>query len=549
MKSPKTHLTRVGLALLLLSSCFAFSQSTPGGVYSPSYWIANENDANNRLGTVGNYHSLNLLNLQAEMIEEEITLPQNYTAFFVLQPTTEPSALDFLQLGNIVVFGDHIQQGEDSFPLENTKGQPTIIAMQVQQPSHYGMQLGQNIQIVNMGLFDMAELVLFDRVLEREELRKVSSYLALKYSITITENDESAWRDYWRPSKSTSGNSSQDQKGRFYWDTQIDRLYKNRVIALGRSDREDFFQSQTITTSGEEVKIALGGFETLGTMPKVKMEDQSFLVFSEKKYAQTSNLECANAKTHPLEHWKFQLQDWSSETNELLISVAIDGEFDATDSLFLFDGEVIQYLPVISASTSQITYSVSLKELKGFRHYFFKRSHFKECEELEITTLDEELTVTLEEGDLGKKIEIQSLETGYTTLNPLEKNQFSQSLSQGQYIVSLVDGDGKYEKSNVVSIKPSVLQADVAGIKPQLEVFPNPVARGMEVSIRITNLPSEGDVNLLVVDSKGRRMYNKVLNYSPEILETLTLEMPGTYTVMAIQGESLYSQKLIVSAQ
>ncbi|KAB2805370.1 T9SS type A sorting domain-containing protein [Phaeocystidibacter luteus] len=523
--------------LLLLSSIligahtFAQNAPNPGGVQAPTTWMAQE-DA---LSTIGNYHSFNLEQALDASEMDALSLQGSSTVFMVIQPNENPSGTLLFHLGDVAIFDDHVEMRGESMSTELKKGEPTLLTYQIQRPSHYALRTSSSYDVHSSSAFEIGELIIFDGILSREQLRKVNSYLALKYSVTITENDKAQWRDYWTPENG------------HYWDTRIDRLYKERVIGLGRSDAERFYQTQTVTTKGDALWLSLGSIADEGTMPASTIDDESFVIFSEKdsKVSTASSCRIEDGVAHPLSQWKFQLQNWSSDESTLILRVKSVDRVELKDSLFLYDGTVVQYLPLVGMTDGFWKYEVDLSNLQDFRHYFFTTNPQMECEDESIEVIDNQIVVN-ERGMSAWDVEVQSLTDGSTVLNRVNGSSTSRFATAGQYVVSILDTNGNYRMMQVVSIGEESVE-DIALSGPELKIYPNPIERGREATLEINDLPEmEGDVSITVTDARGRIMSQSEREYSPNIVHPVRLNMPGIYTVIVRQGNSAYSLKHIV---
>jgi len=517
------------LYLCVLLSGVISAQQAPGGVEKPLLWYA-EADV---VSTIGNYHSFDLLQLaETHLLDSE--LPGSSTLFFVLKPSRDGATEAFLNIDGIQLFGDRIEHHGQVIELEYVEGEPCIVSLQVQRPVSYARRRLQGAEVFDPALFDIAELIAFPRILSREELRKVNSYLALKYSITITQNEHAQWRDYWMPNNA------------HYWDTRIDRLYDHRVLGLGRSDKEGFYQTQTISSSGDEVRVSLGEVLAPGEMPESDLEDESFIIFSEKERSNANWGSCDNRvrNVHPLENWKFQLQNWGSTETELFIRVKAADKSLLSDSLFLFDGQVVEYLPLVNSNIEFWTYSVSLNTLLSFRHYFFTTDPTIECEDISVEVIDDQIVVqnrASQEWDF----EVQSLQDGFTTLDRISDEKATRYIGSGQYVVSIINPADGSRVQRIVSVNPGQSLDPTAG--PDIRIFPNPVESGQTATLLVSGLPSSESLDITVTDAAGRIWTTGKVNYEETVERPIVLVTPGLYTVIIRQGTTIYTLKHIVA--
>lgn len=520
---------RLLLAYLIISPLFAVAQQSPGGSVTPDIWQATPSDSI----FVGNYQTIDLHQITSSQTDIEFDRPS--TLFFVLKPNFEDVTGElFLKIGEVEIYDSHIDLATCTIDFDVDVDAPIILTLKVQRPSRYGMFRDEEVMIGNTQLFSVAELIIYNEILPREVQRKVNSYLALKYSISITHNEQSQWRDYW-----SSG-------GLHYWDTRIDRVYDNRVLGIGRSDQENLYQSQTIGGASDDMWIALNHFEQRGTMPLAQIDDQSFIVFSEKNdesRGSITNCDLSEENPHPLTRWKFQLQSWSSSEKYLYIRIPDDQQKD--DSLFLSDGRIIQYIPVSSKELDLITYRVDLEGLQDFRHYFFVTRNHSRCDDVDIVVNGNEISATLQYPEIDIwALEIQSLQDGNLSRHVLQGQSGSASVNRGQYLVSILDSGDQIIDSKVVWVDgESVSDADLVNIR----VFPNPAAQNSMTTLTVDNLPAGDALRIVVLDAQGKVLDSHSLTSTSHVEQHIQTSVPGLYSVMIHQGSSIYAVKFVVS--
>ena len=106
----------------------------------------------------------------------------------------------------------------------------------------------------------IAELVGFNKVLPANKVRRVESYLAIKYGITLNNSDGATAGDY----KSSSGS--------LIWDASNNSTFHNDVIGIGRDNNSDLIQKQShqlddstriyLSTLNASNSGNIGGFST-----------------------------------------------------------------------------------------------------------------------------------------------------------------------------------------------------------------------------------------------------------------------------------------------
>ncbi len=528
----KTYFKESFLCLLLLSFSNLYSQVDPGGVSGHDIWYQ-KNDAQD---VIGNYKTFDLLNFESQNKLEELSSYSSLTAFFVLKVKGQPVGAKFIDFGEFHLFDNRIEFQDYSKTINYDSEEGDIIAIQAQLPKRYSVKTDWRVLIGDTSVFSMAEFIAFPRILDREELRKVSSYLALKYSITITENQDAKWRDYI-----TSKNAH-------YWDSGIDKYYKNRVIGIGRSDKDSLYQTQTISNKDLDLKISLGYEVEEGKMPNKIMGDESFIIFSERNLKNMKPTSClmSNPNKNPLRAWKFKLKNWSSIETDLKLEVEIENALDVSDSIFIYDGNNYRYLALSSNDSTKAYYTVKLDSLQNGVNYYFTLSKQKSnCTDLDIQVQGNDVVIS-NSIDENWQAEYHSLETGLSIVDQVDVRNTSRRLENGQYLITIKDSEGVSQKSEVVMITSQGGNGVELNNGPELTVYPNPMKRGEVSHLSIKNIPNKGDLNLTIVDANGREVISKNLAYQNEILESIKISIPGTYTIIATQSNTIYTLKLVV---
>ncbi|TNE30821.1 MAG: T9SS type A sorting domain-containing protein [Bacteroidetes bacterium] len=512
--------------LIVFSSLFSVNlsaQKAPGGVDDYSVWALDGNKL-----PVSNYRALDLVEDFLDLNPEDFNFGKTSTLFFVLKPRTSGSSDLYLKSGDISIYGDRIQHGRVSTPLTFHQDRPVIIAIEIQRSSRYSLRANQELRLGDSTLFSLAEMIVYTGVLSRVDRRKISSNLALKYGLPITENESPKWRDYIASSN------------RLYWDTRIDRLYANRVLALGASRHEDFWQTQTLSETDWDICLALDFIADQGDMPDVYVADGSFIVFSEKSEEESLLWSCENLhETHPLHDWKFHIQDWNSPAQSVLVRVPRVGKQE--DSLFVTDGSQMFFAPQVNISLNTITYEVALSPLQNDIHYFFTNRTTQDCLDsiYQVQGNDVNVVAPVQNGTF----QIQSLGSGFVESVNLMDGKASVSRSEGQYLVSLQDSAGNEYASKVLYVRN---ESPGAQVDFDMRLYPNPLGSGQTATLEINNLPSEEDLTITVTDAMGRVLQSESVLHASHIKYMLTEYVPGLYTVVVRQGERLYTLKFVV---
>ena len=522
------------LAFVLVGSNAAFAQQGPGGVGAFSSW--QQGSDNSEL--VNNYATIDLLDFTANTDVEALALEGASTLFFVLQTKqpTQTGAL-FLRLGDISVYDDHITYGRGSVSLTSKHNQePRIIAIEMQRPRPVGFAPNTTIEVGDTSLFSMAELIVYNGKLSREERRKVNTYLALKYSVPITKNEQPQWRNYLTSAQGT------------YWNTTQDFVYGENVIALGRSDAQALFQSQTRTASGGDLMLALDGFVLWGDMPKVSIVDESFVVFSQREDQGTSSLLCGDNEQHPLYSWKFHLQDWHSDAENMVLRVKHPETIEKLPEVYITDGAEGFAIPLLGYACNHALYKIPFDKLENGRHYFFTSSEgLKTCERI---TVECQRGIVSVQGDLmteGWTVELSSLTDDQHQAYSLGAELLQIHCPEGQQLLSLRNAQGVLQTTVAIDgswCKNQSGQSTAPLLRASL--FPNPVGSGRDATLLVEGLTKDIPVEISVMNALGSIVSNETINGKAMVEYNISLEVAGVYIVRAIQGDKTVTLRLVV---
>ena len=510
----------------------AQSPVAPGGVQGSALWSRHGDSSD----FFANYHSINLLKLRQQADSNIPPMQGATTLFLVLKPNfTTSNGAQFMELGDIVLYDNQLTHVTSTTAQDFSDGQPKILTLSMQRSPRFKTSIIPELHIVDSTLFSVAELIYYPRLNNRADIKKVNSYLALKYSVPITGVTDMNWRDYWAEDSSR------------YWDFNTDKMYDLRVLGLGRSSDEDFYQSQTLASNGSYIRLSLNGAMPQGEMPSVAINEDAFLIMSERvPESLSSYLNCMNDGSNPLGNWKLKPHQWGSAALYLYISVDPPSKGSVSDSIWLTDGLTYIWVPQIS-STAKVTFQVPLASVQSGMHYFFTDVKGDPCDEVVIGTTDQILTIDNFTDLGGLTARIMNYQSGLMIDEPLT-NHLERPIERGQYQVWVLDPDGKVLAERVVRDGGSALPKDPR-LLPSLKLLPNPIPAGGATQLVIENLPSESPLGIYLYDAVGQLIASKTSNYQNGMAVQLSAPTAGLYTVTVLQDKVSYSQKLLVVGQ
>jgi hypothetical protein len=280
---------------------------------------------------IGNYPVLTLDQSQVQSLEN-IASETKGTLFLVLGTNDSLTNDPLFQIGRIKVFRQHVLLAGDSIPLEHDIAEkPRMVRLS------YSLNKGNRFYpptVIRDSNTFISECIFFKKLLKPQQIRRVETYLALKYSINITANSNPNLRSY------VSG------RGDKLWNNLSDSRFNTEVMALGRVDSLGWKQTQTYTVDGKSIQISLDSNSTSLNMPPVTLPNNSLLVLSKSAFAPESS-PCGAAIGQRL--WKIKVNGWVPSGGFFYIT--FDRTLDEMDYPVLTNGTHNRQLTVKTIGT------------------------------------------------------------------------------------------------------------------------------------------------------------------------------------------------------
>lgn len=288
---------------------------------------------------VGNYAVLDTDTPEVANGLTRIASEQSGTLFLVVRPNTDDSlsAECLLRVGPVRLFRDRVEVDGLEVSIPPIGRKPAMVKVK------YQGRVGPWYRRPKVKISDeieLAEVIYYKDILRRKEVRVVESFLAMKYSINITENKEKEWRYY------------ADIKDEKVWSPASDGMYDKEVLALGRLDRAGFYQSQTFSSDSRSIRLSLDTISVLGAMPERDIRDGSLLILSQRKNdnQQSNSGECGSSRfVHP---WKLKFVNWDSPAEYLHLK--IDTSLEKTQGAQITNGK--DRFPIVMHVRNETTY-------------------------------------------------------------------------------------------------------------------------------------------------------------------------------------------------
>lgn len=157
---------------------------------------------------------------------------------------------------------------------------------------------------------------------------------------------------------------------------------------------------------------------------------------------------------------------------------------------------------------------------------------------------------TIEQSRNGREFTGIGNITGSGTTHQISTYQFFDEqpiIGIGYYRIKQTDYDGKFDFSRIIAVEYDPFE-DQALKGTALLIYPNPVA-GKEIRVAVNNKFVEEDMELSILDTKGRLYLLENITLSDNMLDVgieKSVLTPGLYTIRLTGQSGVYTGKLIV---
>ncbi|MBK7872694.1 MAG: hypothetical protein IPJ74_19460 [Saprospiraceae bacterium] len=247
----------------------------------------------------------------------------------IATPTTSP-ALPTLQNNITSVVGIDFGTTANSYNLYFNAVSGAVTHAPAPSVVNNAMRIGLQVDNTDPWRGGIHEVIIYNRELTAIELQRVNSYLALKYGVTLTtDNDGDATAFETISGSVTEGDYVASDGMTIYWDASANSAYHNSVAGIGKDMCTELLQKQSKSVNtGEILTVALGSvIETtnaLNTNPIT--DDVSFLVWGHNNGSTdfSSDAGGTNATVRMDRVWRVQRTDWTDQN----ITMKFDGYDD-----------------------------------------------------------------------------------------------------------------------------------------------------------------------------------------------------------------------------
>lgn len=258
-----------GLILLISLCTYGLLQAQSSKFMSPIHWDL-DLGIEERSSTI-NFHPALSFPTISEEYQKDLGDLKSYSFFMVLTQENE-SSIGQLRIGDDLVLFEHdVVKSRQSFEIEDTEAKPkffTLIDSNGPKVQPTTLKIGsQSDSLKFKG--KVAEIIVYDRRLDKKQRRKVESYLAIKYGIPLHESSAYV---------SSTGDS--------IWYSKDHTEYKHRVSLLGRDDESGLYQKQTLHSYGDfNVGIALDRLTYLNAENIGQFDDLEYITCADNGHS------------------------------------------------------------------------------------------------------------------------------------------------------------------------------------------------------------------------------------------------------------------------
>ncbi len=417
---------------------------------------------------------------------------------------------------------------------------------------------------------DIVEIIIFDEFQTNEtDNKKIHSYLAIKYGITLSNNGAGTNGDY------------QASDGTVVWDADANSgNYHNDVIVIGRDDASDLSQKQS-TTTDDSLQVYVGSLVASNALNAGTItNDKSFIAIGHDggtQQGQTtdvpSGIESRLSRVWKVTNTNFDDNfsvhiEWDSvgdfDISHIQLLVDSDGTFANATVLGTGDGLTFSNGSVI---ISGITTTHVAKDASTFFTFGSNNSSTPLPIELLSFTAEPNGNVvdldwstaseisndyfTIERSEDGISFEAIATVGGagnstsilyYTTVDyaPLDGISY--------YRLKQTDYDGKFEYSEIRSVNFNAISN---GGKPSIIISPNPAKGSSEVNVLLSNFAFNSDVRIVLRDNISREYFTGNVTTNQKGTATLKLNSntelaAGIYFVTAYSSVGEFVSSIFI---
>jgi len=540
--------------LLLCLPVILFGQTTLG---QPDIWYSNpagpfnpNQPSFNTLDLIGNHPVLKQDSV-LRAFEKIQSLPsRGLSVFIVVRPLFQTSiGKTYVRFKGLEITDSKILYRGAGRKYQPDQEKPVILSASFPAYSKRG---GRTKPLsIDTTMFKVAEIIAFNRLFSKEEMRLMEAYLSLKFSIPTTKNEDNSLRSYPGDSLNT-----------YYWTAKQDKVYDQEVIALGNFSFSGIQQSQTVAYHEDSLIVALDTVVPFGQMPQRGMQEGSVMVLS--KRIDKSNLydcELHLNQQYPLTAWRLRTQNFSAMADSLMLYYPKHQQSAFNDTIILTDGIDTLELRTLQLG-SDLSIALSLAEIRPNRVYRF-RIKGNQCNDTASIGLSTQgigmMAVRIDPRILPVELKIQSLNGLENKDTVLSESPLNLKVGEGQYNLVVRELHGKHQRDFLLA----GIDKSITGVKflsnsedmgkkdlakgQKIIVYPNPGFTGEMAHLEFHGFTQNDNMNVRVFDPQGRLIYAEEISLTGNYhMLDYQLSIPGSYTFIFLNQDQAFSQKITV---
>lgn len=513
--------------------CLLFSLISRGQVFQRPSLIFNLGQIPNDTLTpttsfAGNYNLLTDFDTTQLPLFLNRQLELTYTLFFVLKKNTPSYSTDsiYFKLNQSIITEELYSSNSIEFFDLDTSSNPIIVCIKGVAQSNRQLK-NLNLSFLNTAIFDLFEITFFNEILDDRLTRQYETYLALKYSINISQNTDPSKRDYFY-----------DPINPLVWSSVSEANYDKNIVAIGSIPDAHWEQGQTATNSTNLPFIgSLSDSLSLGQFPQFTTPLHNELLVFSQKLPNTTNpssncLSLSFIDSIEIYNWKFRTYDWHIARD---IHIACEG-LTTLDSVYLTDGVSANLLNGSIKPNGLYMLDIPSTLLHSNRSYFFARSFsvIANCSD------------SVWEYDQGVEYFDPSENDSNSNMMFVDMNSYElyYSLSSlqpgGQYF--LITNQGS--PLALLGFNSSSFMQRVNHSSIQVEVYPNPTDAYSFTNVSIqSNSQKESRTQLKLYNALGQIIHQ--LETSKNSVQ-IQVANPGVYLLLvSTEGQTIVSKVIV----
>jgi len=304
MKHPSSIYVQV--LLILLTANLAVAQHFPGGVKNHNLWIKGNTEKTNPENTIMSAFNFHPKCKPLSAISSLDFKGKNVSLFLV---NSNPKSSDVLMLGSETVEPIVITDAE----VKNQRALPYFATPDLSKIIFYRDRWDRKISSEPSLFLDnaeeslIAEIILFDRAISHDQQKRVHSYLAIKYGISLLETS-----DYISSDGAVIFNGSEETD------------YISRVTALGRDDKSELYQKQSINNRSDFFFcLSLDKLQDYNFKNKGELTDGSFIFWGDDDKALEVSVNKEDKQPAIARSWKFNLDAMLEDKKEVTLYIEL----------------------------------------------------------------------------------------------------------------------------------------------------------------------------------------------------------------------------------